>query len=173
VAAALAILPLAMVGPHAYKAFTLPFIHDVSTDLEDPPLFQAPRILSAPRENSLDHGGATLATQQRSGYPDLGPILSQLPVGGAFAHAHDVALGLGWEIVEAEPEPARIEAVATTRWFGFRDDVAIRIRAEGDGSRIDLRSVSRVGESDVGANAARIRAFVDAFQRTATADAGP
>jgi uncharacterized protein (DUF1499 family) len=67
---------------------------------------------------------------------------------------------MGWELVAADSAAGRIEATATTRWFGFKDDVVVRIRPDAAGSRVDVRSVSRVGRSDVGANAERIRAYL-------------
>ncbi len=71
---------------------------------------------------------------------------------------------MGWKIVDENQAEGRIEATATTRWFGFKDDVVIRIAPSGgNGSRVDVRSVSRVGRSDVGTNARRIRAFLKKF----------
>jgi uncharacterized protein (DUF1499 family) len=78
----------------------------------------------------------------------------------AFRRAADAARAMGWEMVAADSAAGRVEATATTRWFGFKDDVVVRVRPDGAGSRIDVRSVSRVGGSDVGANAARIRAYL-------------
>ena len=75
-----------------------------------------------------------------------------------------MARDLGWEIVEASPSEGRIEATARTFWFGFKDDVVVRVTPSGDGSRIDVRSVSRVGKSDVGANAKRIRTYLERLQ---------
>jgi uncharacterized protein (DUF1499 family) len=69
----------------------------------------------------------------------------------------------GWEIVAAVPAEGRIEATDTTRFFGFKDDIVIRVKAEGAGSRVDVRSLSRVGKSDVGKNASRIRAYLIAL----------
>ena len=85
-----------------------------------------------------------------------------------FAQAVEVARGRGWEIVAAEPDEGRLEATDRTRWFGFRDDIVVRVRPDGAGSRVDVRSVSRVGRSDLGTNARRIRGFMDAL-RTAMA----
>ena len=79
-----------------------------------------------------------------------------------FARSLEAAESLGWEIVSASEDEGRIEATATTLWFGFKDDVVIRVRPDNGGSRVDLRSVSRVGGGDLGANAARIRAFIAA-----------
>jgi uncharacterized protein (DUF1499 family) len=67
---------------------------------------------------------------------------------------------MDWQIVSADTAAGRLEATATTRWFGFKDDVVVRIRPDATGSRVDVRSVSRVGKSDVGTNAARVRTFL-------------
>jgi len=77
----------------------------------------------------------------------------------AFERAKGAIEESGWQIVREDPSAGRIEAVATTRWFGFQDDVIVRITAEGSGSRVDVRSKSRVGRSDLGTNAQRIRAY--------------
>jgi uncharacterized protein (DUF1499 family) len=83
----------------------------------------------------------------------------------AYARAFAAARAMGWEIVAAEPAAGRIEATATTRWFGFKDDVVVRVRGTSAGSRIDARSVSRVGKGDVGTNARRIRAYFAEIRR--------
>ncbi len=144
-------------------AFAVPAIHDISTDLEDPPAFVAVLPLRADAPNPAIHGGAELAQAQRRGYPDIRPGHLALPPAQAFARALEAARRMGWEVVGEDEPGGRIEATATSFWFGFADDVVIRLRPEGEGSRIDLRSVSRVGRSDVGANAARIRAYLSAL----------
>ena len=68
---------------------------------------------------------------------------------------------MGWEIVASDPKSLRIEATDTTPWFGFKDDVVVRLANSPSGSKIDVRSVSRVGKSDVGTNARRIKAYLD------------
>jgi hypothetical protein len=146
------------------QARSLPPIHDISTDTADPPAFVAVLPLRADAPNSAEYEGEAIAKAQREGYPDLGPILVALPAGDAFARALDKARAMGWEIVDADPVSGRIEATDTTFWFGFKDDVVIRVRPDGTGSRVDVRSVSRVGGSDVGANAARIRAYTVRLQ---------
>ena len=83
----------------------------------------------------------------------------QSPPDDVFDRSEQVVQGLGWEVVNADRAAGRIEATDTTFWFGFKDDVVVRIRPADNGSRVDLRSVSRVGGGDIGANAARIRAF--------------
>jgi uncharacterized protein (DUF1499 family) len=85
------------------------------------------------------------------------------PPARAFERALAVARAQGWEIVAAVPAEGRIEATDTTRFFGFKDDIVIRVKAEGAGSRVDVRSLSRVGKSDVGKNASRIRAYLRAL----------
>jgi len=131
------------------RAKTLPYINDVTTDTETPPQFSPPQ----PYETQF-------AELQRIGYPELRALELALPPAQAFARARAAAQARGWEIVAADEAAGRIEAVATTRWFGFKDDIVIRIRAAGGGSRIDMRSRSRVGRSDLGANAKRIQDFL-------------
>jgi uncharacterized protein (DUF1499 family) len=81
-----------------------------------------------------------------------------------FNRALDVAQRMGWELVAADQASGRIEATDTTTWFGFKDDIVVRVTSWGSGARVDMRSVSRVGRSDVGTNARRIREFLDALQ---------
>jgi uncharacterized protein (DUF1499 family) len=138
---------------------SLPLIHDISTDTVDPPQFVAVLPLRAEAPNPPDYAGEEAAAQQLEAYPDIQPLQLDMPPTQLFDHALETAREMGWEIVAAEREDGRIEATATTFWFGFKDDVVIRIVSDDGGSRLDIRSKSRVGRSDVGANAARIRAF--------------
>ena len=158
--AAVAVVPVS----NLRAAGRVPPIHDITTDLDDPPRFVAllPRRQGAP--NTAEHGGAALAAQQRAGYPDLGPERFTAPPDRVFARAVDVSRGLGWEIVATAPAEGRLEATDRTRWFGFRDDVVVRVRPDGSGSRVDVRSVSRVGRSDLGTNARRIRGFLETLR---------
>lgn len=143
------------------QAKAVPPIHDITTDTADPPAFVA---LAAAREaspNKSAYGGPEVAAQQKKAYPDLDTkALGEAPA-AAMQKAIDVARALGWEVVATDAATGRLEATQTTRWFGFKDDVVVRIRPDGKGSRVDVRSVSRVGRSDVGANARRIRMFLD------------
>jgi uncharacterized protein (DUF1499 family) len=107
-----------------------------------------------------------VAAQQRRAYPDLSPVTLSAPPDQAFAAALAVAQGKGWEIVTADSAGGRIEATDTTRWFGFKDDVVIRLTEWGAGTRVDVRSVSRVGRGDAGTNARRIREFLDELSET-------
>jgi uncharacterized protein (DUF1499 family) len=146
------------------RAQSVPPIHDITTDLDNPPAFDAIVPLRASAPNTLDRP-PIIATQQREGYPDLAPATLSLPPAQAFDRALAIAQGEGWEIVAADRASGRIEATDTTFWFGFKDDVAVRLTPWGAGTRVDVRSVSRVGRSDVGTNARRIRAFLDALDR--------
>ncbi|HET7692806.1 MAG TPA: DUF1499 domain-containing protein [Gemmatimonadota bacterium] len=143
------------------RAEQVPPIHDISTDLTDPPAFEAILPLRADASNPSEYGGDSIARQQREGYPELGPLSLDAPPEAVFVRALDAARDMGWEIVESDPDRGRIEATATTAWFGFKDDVIVRVRPEAGGSRVDVRSVSRVGRSDVGTNARRIEEYLE------------
>ena len=136
-------------------------IHDVSTDTANPPQFIAvlPARSGVQGGNSTTYDGKTAKTQ-REIYPDITPVILEAPPAQAFDRALSTARSFGWEIVASDPAQGRIEATATTFWFGFKDDVVIRITPQGNSSRVDVRSLSRIGESDVGVNAKRIRAYV-------------
>jgi uncharacterized protein (DUF1499 family) len=153
----------ATAGPPVYfarLATQLPGIHDISTDLEDPPRFVAIVPLRQGAPNGLERS-AKVAEQQRAGYPDIAPMRLELPPARTFDLADRAARRMGWDIIALVPEQGRIEATATTLLFGFKDDVVIRITPDAaGGSRVDVRSVSRIGQSDIGTNARRIRAFM-------------
>ena len=154
-------VPLASILP----ALGAPPIHDITTDPDDPPQFDAVVPLRAGAPNSLEYGGPQLAAVQRATYPDLMPLAVDAPPGAVLNGARSVALELGWEIVAVDREQGLLEATATTFWFGFKDDVAVRVRpGEGGGALVDVRSISRVGVGDLGANAARIRTFLTRLQ---------
>ena len=136
------------------RAKTLPYINDISTDTGHPPQFSPPKEYQS-----------HFPEIQRRGYPDLRPLELPLPPKQAFARAAQIAREYGWEIAALDEGSGKIEAVVITRWFGFVDDVVIRITPAGAGSRIDMRSKSRVGRSDVGTNARRIEEFLARMQR--------
>ncbi len=142
----------------------VPPIHDITTDTQDPPLFIAIAPLRADAPNGVDYGGPEVAAQQRAAYPDIRPLVLNVDVSRAFERALRAARSLGWEIVADDAAAGRIEATDRTLWFGFRDDIVIRLTASGDRTVVDVRSVSRVGRSDVGTNARRIRAFLQEVQ---------
>lgn len=161
---------------------SLPFIHDVSTDTEDPPVFTDVILTeraAVPGVNTLDYVGKTapkaqadgttkqvlVSALQTQGYPEIRTLVLSEPVDVVFGRAEQVARDLGWKIKSSDVEAGTIEATATTFWYGFEDDVAIRLRpAAGGGTRVDARSVSRVGGSDIGANAERLQDFLNAMR---------
>ena len=153
------------------QARRVPPIHDVTTDPEDPPAFVAVVARRSGARNPVEYGGPAVAAQQRRAFPDLVPMHLAAPPERVFPTVEAVARGLGWEIVAAVPAEGRLEATATTSWFGFKDDVVVRIRARGSGSRVDVRSLSRIGGGDLGVNAARVRAFLDRLRASGLAAA--
>lgn len=157
---------LVLVAP-ALQSFTrslkVPPIHDVSTDPDNPPVYITTPNLRAAHENSLELNAEVIA-MQRAAYVDLAGVEVALTVPEATAKAARLAENMGWQITARDDAAGHIEAVATTRLMGFKDDLVFRIQPSEAGSKIDMRSASRVGVSDIGANADRIRAFVAAYQ---------
>ena len=137
----------------------VPPINDITTDPDDPPSFTRAGELEANRQRDLSYPGESFAGRQRAAYPDLEPIRLNAPREAVFRRAEAAAVGLGWEITYRDAKLGVIEATDTTEIFKFVDDIVIRIRFAGGRSIIDVRSKSRVGLGDLGANAARIRAF--------------
>jgi len=160
----LGLLLLAYPGYLGYRATVLPAINDVTTDPDNPPRFDA--LLRARPVGRVNYPGAKTAALQRAAYPDVAPLQLSVPPKTAY----DIALALvtkrKWRIADARPpaagrRDATIEAVAQTMIMGFRDDVVIRISPVGPGSRVDVRSASRFGEHDFGANASRVRSLLE------------
>jgi hypothetical protein len=167
-------------------SFALPPIWDITTDLNDPPQFQAvARLKPTDRLSPLAYPGEQFARAQRAAYPDVEPLLTTRPPAEVYQRALEAVNQRHWQVLESQPpQPARrqgrvevparegrIDAVARSPIMGFRDDIALRIRAAGDQTRLDMRSSSRHGLPDLGANAARLRAFledIDAILNTET-----
>lgn len=150
----------------AWSPFTLfleahgaPRINDISTDTVNPPPLIVTLKMRGDAVTPPAYPGKAVADQQREAYPDLAPIVLKVPPAEAFRRVDAVAEEMGWDVVARAPKDGRLEAVDTSKWFGFHDDIVVRIVAEGTGSRVDIRSKSRVGRADLGANARRIRAF--------------
>lgn len=144
-----------------------PPIHDITTDTEEPPQYRAVLPLRADAPNPTAYRGEAIARQQRAAYPDIQPLVLGVPPPQAFERALDTARRLGWDIVAGDAAAGRIEATDTTFWFGFKDDVVIRIRAADGGSRVDVRSLSRIGVGDAGTNARRIRRYLNTLRESA------
>jgi uncharacterized protein (DUF1499 family) len=135
------------------RARAVPPINDITTDTGNPPRYMT---------QQRTYPGGEFARQQRAAYPDIAPLLLAVPPREAFARALAAAEAMGWEVVGRDAAAGTIEAVDTTKWFGFKDDIAIRVTPTPEGgSRIDIRSKSRVGRSDLGTNAQRIRAYAE------------
>ena len=141
-----------------------PPIHDITTDTANPPRFVAITPLRKDSPNPVEYQGESISRQQRAAYPDVQPATLVEPADAAFKRALNAARDLGWQIVAAVPNEGRIEATDTTNWFGFEDDIVVRVTPTDGGSRVDVRSVSRVGKGDLGKNAARVRAYLRRLQ---------
>jgi uncharacterized protein (DUF1499 family) len=152
----------------AVKAYRLPAIYDITTDPIDPPKFEAVARLRPREANPILYAGLRAAELQRAAYPDVEPLVVAATPQVAYDAAVAVITKLKWRIVDARAplsgrRDGRIEAVARTPILGFRDDVALRIRQDPDGARIDIRSTSRYGRHDFGTNAKRIVALSEAI----------
>ena len=146
-------------------------IHDVTTDTVNPPEFVAVLPIRAQTGalNPVEYGGSRVAALQQRSFPDIKPLRLDVAPPAAFDRALAAVRAMNWDLVAADPSAGRIEATDTTALFGFKDDVVVRVRLDGNGSRIDVRSLSRVGGGDIGTNAKRVRAYL---QRLAEAHAG-
>lgn len=170
------ILPAAFMAKGASvkkTADSLPFIHDVSTDTQNPPTFSD--VITSERAavkgvNTLEYigkktpdfrGGELVSVLQVKAYPTLRPLVVAAEPDVAFDQALAAVKSMGWKVAYSNLDAGQIDATATTFWYGFKDDVTVRIQpSEGGGSLVDVRSISRVGGSDLGANAARVEAFL-------------
>jgi hypothetical protein len=171
---------VAWVGTFLMAALTVPAIHDVSTDLADPPAFQtltlrADNLDNIPGADDKDMKGLTplqrWAVVHQKAYGDIRSVRSNEPVPMVIAKAERLAKACGWDVAVSLPEEGRFEATETSAFFQFKDDVVLRVRPSetGEGSIVDMRSVSRVGVSDLGMNAKRVRAFLADLTGTVTA----
>lgn len=145
-------------------AIRVPRIHDITTNIANPPQFVAIAPLRANAPNPPEYLGGETSELQREFYPDIMTHVYVQSPGEVFAAVEELVAESGWELVDASQAEGRIEATATTRWFGFKDDVVIRLTAGPANSTVlDMRSKSRVGLSDIGVNANRIRMFTAAL----------
>ncbi|HWH23228.1 MAG TPA: DUF1499 domain-containing protein [Allosphingosinicella sp.] len=170
-ALAIALLFITFLGRQIYVARTVPAIHDISTDLKDVPEFRALRV----REDNLEKVPdmdrpelKALSPEERwkaihkEAYNDIEPVRVPWTVRETIIKAHSLAEERGWDIAHVDPARGTLEATETTRFFRFRDDVVVRARndPDGKGTIVDMRSISRVGGSDVGVNAKRVKEFL-------------
>jgi len=174
-ALAIGLAMLAYPGFLAYRFYRLPPINDITTDMADPPRFEAVSRLRPRGANPLAYPGPEVAAQQRRAYADIEPLIVSVSPQEAYDAALAVMTKRKWRVIETRAPQAgrregRIEAVARTPIMGFRDDVVVRIRPDEDGARIDVRSASRYGRHDFGANASRIRSLVSDIDDVAGAE---
>lgn len=150
-------IPLSMLN----KGKSVPPIHDISTDLVNPPEFVAIAPLRADAPNPVEYAGVEAATQQRAAYPEL-QTLNYTQSKSELVEATKQAIDhLGWQLVNIDADQGIVEATDRTMWFGFKDDVIVRITDNGSKRLVDIRSKSRVGGSDLGKNAERIHGFIE------------
>ena len=163
------LIGVALLSPMIYgqikQPVRLPPIHDIATDTSNPPKFMVLDDSRVGAKNTLVYGGAEVAALQKKTYPDIAPIQSNKSAPEAFAEALRVGNAMDWEIVAQDSNDLRFEASARTPIYRFVDDVVVVVTAVDSGSRIDIRSVSRIGRGDRGVNAARVREFIKAFKR--------
>jgi hypothetical protein len=163
VSIAVSILPILGIV-HARQ---VPRIHDITTDTDAPPAYVALAAARAASPNGLDYEGGEVASEQKQAYPDVRTLYSKLSPDALFARAQQTVRDFGWHMAEANASQLRIEAVDTSAVYGFKDDIVVQIRSDVAGSRLDVRSASRVGRSDLGVNAARIRKFLARLKQNA------
>ncbi len=138
----------------------LPYIHDITTDTDDPPQLVVAATLRREGDHPVTYDGPEVAAQQKQAYPDIVPATFSAPEAKVFEAARKVLEGMGMKINGADPAAGTIEASQTSFWYGFTDDMAVRLTHTGQGARVDVRSKSRLGRSDIGQNAKRIRTFL-------------
>ena len=177
VAILLGLLLLAYPGYLGAKAYKLPAIHDVTTDPYDPPRFEVAARLRGRDANPATYSGLATYNQQRQAWPDIEPVDTQVNAQATYDTAMAIVVKHKWRVVDARPpqqqtrREGRIEAIAQSPIMGFRDDVVIRVRPTGNASaRVDIRSSSRYGFHDFGANASRVAALVDEIDDAASPD---
>lgn len=161
ISAVLAITAIAIPLSMMNTAKNVPPIHDISTDLVNPPAFVAIAPLRADAPNPAAYDGIETAEQQRIGYPDLQTLRYDQTQPELIAASTQAIENLGWELVNIDADKGIVEATDTTAWFGFKDDVVVRVTDNENERLVDIRSKSRVGGSDLGKNAARVHNFID------------
>jgi uncharacterized protein (DUF1499 family) len=161
------LLGLVIAGVTAYMPWTysrtvaaVPRIHDITTDIVHPPQFVAAAKLRKADDWPVDYEGTEVGAEQREAYPDIEPLITKAPKDKALEAARQSLSSMGLEIIDVAPGEGRIEAVDTSLLYGFKDDMVVRIQETAAGTRVDVRSMSRVGKSDLGMNAKRIRTFL-------------
>jgi len=156
------LLPLSVMGSFVYKAQKYPFIHDISTDLVHAPQLKAAAKARVDSDHSVEYLASEVAQLQQDAYPQLLPLKVTQSPQAVFNAAKGLMLENGWQLMAEnnQQSPFTLEASHTSLLFGFTDDLVVRIQTTEDGAVVDMRSMSRVGKSDMGANAQRIQRFL-------------
>jgi len=162
-AAMIALLPVIGLGSQAVTGSSVPSIHNISTDTVNPPAFDKVVALRNEGHNPLEYDVATLAEVQKAAYPKVKTLSTELSEQEAHARAKSVVESMGLELVNSDASQGIIEATETTAIWGFKDDMVVRITTLDGKTAVDVRSVSRIGRSDLGANAKRIEKFLAKF----------
>lgn len=144
----------------------LPAIHDITTDISNPPAFVAIARVRTSMHNPVAYAGPEVAALQRQAYPDIRTVMFPHSTEAVFDASMQLLEEFNWRIADANAEEGRIEATVTSRWFGFKDDVVIRLTQAAGMTLVDVRSKSRVGITDVGSNAQHIRDFINALNES-------
>ena len=160
ISAVLAITAIAIPLSMMNTAKNVPPIHDISTDLVNPPAFVAIAPLRADAPNPVAYDGIETAEQQRIGYPELQILRYDQTQPELIAASTQAIESLGWELVNIDADKGIIEATDTTACFGFKDDIVVLVTDSENERLVDIRSKSRIGGSDLGKNAARIHGFI-------------
>jgi len=143
---------------------SLPYIHDISTDTDNPPPFVAAAQLRREGDHPVAYDGPEVAAQQKEAYPDIAPLLTTVPREQVFEAARATIQDMDLQLIGADLAEGRLEASHTSFWYGFTDDVVVRITETPQGTRVDVRSKSRLGRSDLGQNAKRVRTFLSELE---------
>lgn len=166
---AMAVSVFIIITPVRYsnKMQKYPMIHEITTDIGDPPLFTTLAPIRTGATNSAEydvmHGDRLV---QMENYNDIRTLLIKFDKKEGFDIAYKIAKDMGWDIVYSNRTEGAIEAIDTTFWFGFKDDVSVRIRRSGpENIKVDMRSLSRVGRGDAGKNAERVREFLSKVKK--------
>lgn len=160
------VLGLIVVLVAVYVVLTkdIPRIHDITTDTVNPPQFVSLLEVRKNSRNGFEYKADKIAKLQKAAYPDIQSLILPKAKSEAFNSALQAAKNMDWQIVDSNETDGRIEATATTKLMKFKDDVVIRIlEVSANQSKIDIRSMSRLGKSDLGANAKRIREYFKKF----------
>jgi uncharacterized protein (DUF1499 family) len=163
--AIISLILMGIVGGSAFywqqRAQSVPPIHDITTDLENPPAFDAVVRLRQDAPNPPEYAGEETKEAQIEAYPDIEPLVLNADMQIVMDIAVDLIIQRDWELIAINRKDGRIEATEKLAWFGFKDDVVLRFsELDDDRIQVDMRSKSRIGRSDVGVNAKRIKRFL-------------